>query len=130
MNKLKLEHLAPYLPYNIIGIFKPSDVINVSKNKDEERIKESTSDNVKFFLIHCKPILRPLSDLMLFKDELKKINVVFMEGEWHYLDDEQEYALGVDLELWNYNIIEKLLSWHFDVFGLRENDLCIYYNEL
>ena len=27
-------------------------------------------------------------------------------------------------------IIDKLLEWHFDIFGLHEKNLCVYYNEI
>jgi hypothetical protein len=29
-----------------------------------------------------------------------------------------------------YWIVQKLLEWHFDIFGLREKNLCIYYDEI
>jgi len=61
--KLELRHLAPYLPYKLKGRFKLKDVVNTYK--DEVREKELNTDSATFFLLYCKPILRPLSDMII-----------------------------------------------------------------
>lgn len=97
MKKLKLEHLAPYLPYNIEcilsekGIFnldsefgvpyqatKPMKIINIllGSKIEIEIHSEKTNWGVGFVeLDEIKPILRPLSDLKIFHElEFKKYN--------------------------------------------------------
>jgi hypothetical protein len=104
--KLELKHLAPYLPYGLSILDGWGDV--------------RTLDYSYLNNIHCKPILRPLSDLMSgeFMDniisqkeriEIKKLNTC------HWL---------------SYNSFQYLLKHHFDVFGLIEKGIAIDINTL
>jgi len=62
--KLELKHLKNYLGTELKGKYKLSDVIKLGNNqKDEIRDIKLIGDNVNFFLLYGKPILRPLSDL-------------------------------------------------------------------
>ena len=141
MKKLKLKHLAPYLPYGLNTQFWVNDAAYVKLMVDEKRDKLLTSQNVHFVLTYCKPILRPLSDLT------KEIEV---NGEkfvpLRRLNEDSEYPLLIEddgtiyftdacelnmLEITSiYDIFQKLYQWHFDVFGLIPEGLAIDINTL
>jgi len=127
--KLELKHLAGYLPYRLKGNFEVSEV--VPSVKFELRKKELRADNIDFFLSYAKPILRPLSDLTKEIEvdcekfvpcvELNKIHptkATYFEMQEGIID-----SIKVDcLTSWVQN---KLLEWHFDIYGLIETGLAI-----
>jgi hypothetical protein len=120
-NKIKLEELAPYLPYGLNGQFLLSDVISLRVEKDEIRLKKLTPDNVKFFELYCKPILRPIEDL--YNEETDcGIKIV------HYFNFKTNVKL--DCRNFPYHVVEQLFKNHFDVFGLIDKGLAISYNDL
>ena len=139
-NKLELKHLAPYLPYGLKGKFKLSDVIHLSIGQsDEIREKYLTVTNVDFFLRYCKPILRPLTDLMnpiKYKDlesisYMELLYAVYEDSQYISLSGHGLYSrLQEDCLQFSYPVINKLIEWHFDVFGLIEKDLAIDINTL
>lgn len=130
---LELKHLAAYLPYGLNGKYILSSVIKLSDSqKDEIRDCNLMEENVKFFRIYCKPILRPLSDLT------KEIE---HNGENFVPIDELLYKMKLEvrglskfvilntiknepfiIEHWAF---EKLVEWHFDVFGLIDEGFAL-----
>ena len=52
-----------------------------------------------------------------------------LRGWFSYYFNDDEPNCGVNI-VNEWEVRDKLFEWHFDVFNLRENDLCIYYNEL
>lgn len=134
---IEIKHLSPYIPYNINGIYNLTDV--VSSYKNETRIKVLTSDSCTFFLLYCKPILRPMSDLIPIEDDeindmvlIKLVNETAQHcdayDEWRdsYFDNpEPERILQAP-----YEVFEELLKQHFYVFGLIEKGLAIDINTL
>jgi hypothetical protein len=126
--KLELKHLAAYLPYGV-----RTNIGRYSETNIELDLGFLISYNIDAF----KLILRPLSDLTKEIEVngerfvgIEKIETLFnIEFE---MDSESSFLIGKEilydvLEL-NYVIIEKLFEWHFDVFGLIENDLAIDIN--
>ena len=102
---LKINHLAPYLPYELImrdsdGIYK------------EDRIL--IFENMKWLLSNGQPILRPLSDLTK-----KEYRCLFYGNPLDYKIDELPYRT-----------FTKLLELHFDVFHLIPQGLAIDKNKL
>jgi hypothetical protein len=134
--KLELKHLAPYLPYGLKTKYILSDVIRLSSGqKNETRDSLLTLDNVKFSIIYCKPILRPLEDLeKYFKPLFNKENEDVME----YLDSEYLLYFKASLkEIENLKIaylphgtVTLLYKHHFDLNDLIPAGLAIDINTL
>lgn len=119
--RLELKHLAPYLPYRLMVQYKPHF-------SDDFKIKELCTTSVAFSLHkQDKPILRPLSDLT------KEIEV---NGEKFVPIEEFEkagYIFPLNEDNFHnlpFGIVNILLKWHFDIYGLIENDLAIDINTL
>lgn len=134
MEKLELKHLAPYLPYGL----KFYDLLNeITHNvvgiiEDEIYAKEVNGDCYSWYYKESDelPILRPLSDLTK-EIEFNGEKFVFMskikESQHHlfFREDIKNPILSIQ-----YSEMQKLLSWHFDVFGLIEKGLAININTL
>ena len=143
--KLTLEHLAPYLPYGLICIHKFSKMKNVPNplligsaaaparspilEKEEERLppiygvvyyKKVQNRKGKYtieeVLEYGKPILRPLSDLM--------VGVDFTDLEIYELQTKGIWS--------KFSIAQWEAVWrnHYDIFGLIEKGLAIDINTL
>jgi hypothetical protein len=145
--KLEIKHLAPYLPYGLNGIYKLSDVINLlDGQKDEIRDKKLASDCVPFFLSYCKPILRPLSDLTKQISDNKGRKFILAKQLWSVSENDEDVfeLFGTLPEYWDislralisdyrnvdYGDIQKMLKYHFDIFGLIDQGLAIDINTL
>ena len=130
MEKMKIEYLVPYLPYNLKGKYILSDVINLSEvHKDEIRDKELCEDSFKFFRLYCKPILRPMSDLIkdeFVMDSWRKSAILFLDETAKLPHNSRQDHIGSLM----YSDLLKLFEWNFDVFGLIEKGLAINYNEV
>jgi len=123
MKKLKLEDLAPYLPYGLrinnkgIGSY----ILTVGSL---ERVLEITET--------FKPILRPLSDLTqeeLIEElgtHISHLDYVTYERK-HYI---KHYSHKYWLDDIPYAIYEYLIKNHFDVFVLIEKGLAIDINTI
>jgi hypothetical protein len=128
--KLELKHLAPYLPYELHGIifYTKTDF-----EKTKLCIKDGLNNeaDIASWLLgsyQVKPILRPLADLnSLIEvnnrkfypiDELAEIDeVVVLQYSFEFFETSMKH-----LPHW---IVQQLLEWHFDVFGLIEQGLAI-----
>ena len=123
--KLELKHLAPYLPYKINVIPIMSGNIPLKTVLSERNISA-------MMFYGCNPILRPLSDLTKEIEVNGKRFVPYL-----FWDDKDRIELisfcATDViycEYLEYFIMQKLFEWHFDVFGLIENNLAIDINTL
>lgn len=118
---LKIEYLAPYLPYNlkIIGHGKN---ISVLKYKTEASDLGGISLNGVLEDWHVKPILRPLNEL---KNEMNKFDKMVLYGGYNKGD----FRFG-GIESCSPDDYQLLLKNHFDVFGLIEKGLAIDINTL
>ena len=117
--KLELKHLAPYLPYELKGIFLNS-IITLSVNYFSKGT-ERGYDISAFLSNNIKPILFPLSSLT--KEDVKNF--------YQFNNDDFK---SIDLKEWAEDLMfsiktkepfqlsqfEYLLSKKFDVFGLIE----------
>jgi len=129
MEKLKLEHLAPYLSY---GLKFYSEKLSSREVQIWGMTTQTNLDDVLAF--QNKPILRPLSDLTKDEKYLNVLRNLFVENlivcskGQIYLDQETG---GVQLNVIEIsNIVNKLYEFHFDVFGLIEKGLAIDINTL
>jgi len=123
IEKLELKHLAPYLPYELkvkntvtrsgatwtaTGIHIHNENVFVNLNKSY------TGTNTR----HIKPILRTMSDL---PDEIFE--------DFGFADEEDFLVCLIEGSI-NYCDYIKLISQHFDVFGLIDAGLAIDINTL
>lgn len=109
--ELKLEHLAPYLPYELNLKHEEGYLLTMDAAGESGRTL-SIMDVEEY----AKPILRPLSDLT--------------NKESNLLLDKDILAVTYDIKLIRYGDVLKLLEWHFDVFGLIEKGLAIDINTI
>jgi hypothetical protein len=133
MERLQLKHLAPYLPYELKVLFeyRPSFKCDPNYFKTEllRPLNLSCVCDKTYSVISAKPILRPLSDLT------KEIEV---NGEKFVPLDVLADLFGhgcLDFDLTDvlnqpYKQMQKILEWHFDVFGLIEKRLAVDVNKL
>lgn len=152
MKKLELKHIAPYLAYGLKlkkvnqtvllrGINNNAAIGSLELtywiNPKLSHLDIWQSGEVRHFVLYYsevlqfKPILRPLSQLT---QEIEHNGEKFVPFERFYeVVDCLDY-LDIMLEdihsnnsilHWSYEIIEKLLEWHFDIYGLIEQNLAI-----
>jgi hypothetical protein len=142
--KLELKHLAPYLPYGFLyGIYDNEKVIirGLNYNSDylniDYDINEHNKVSTNCFYNEIKPILRKISDLTkeieVNGERFVPIEKLFefessIDRHLNYLEIEQQSVIG--MKYIPFGIVNKLFEWHFDVFGLIEDDLAIDFNTL
>ena len=142
MEKLELKHLAPYLPYGlkfrqrVRKATLPPTFYYKSRLMTPKNIEWLTQSEIQ------KPILRPLRDLS------KEIKISESDGSFIPLnrllwlsnfnidvmeqsEKDEYFEVLTEIETGaSYMDIEKLIEWHFDVFGLIEKGLAIDINTL
>jgi hypothetical protein len=118
--KLELKHWLVYLPYNV------KIVESYWSNRYSEQITEIITldlDNISMYFEdkYSKIVLRPMSDLH------KEIDI---EGETFTPAERLKIMYPVDTfnstnnsAQWSYRIVQKLLEWHFDIYGLIDEGL-------
>ena len=115
--ELELKHLVGYLPYGLKVQSTTGHITSISIEFDEAGIG--------------KPILRPLSDLTKFCEDLGFVpieklaeieEIVCVPYSINFFETSMKY-----LPYW---IVEKLYEWHFDIHNLIENNLAIDINTL
>jgi hypothetical protein len=124
MEKLELKHLAPYLPYGL-KVYSEKNGIKKMKLKIEPNPVgcQITMDAVLKYDIY-KPILRPLSDLKKYENELYLYcGVVKIDTnlDVDFTGNYSEYN-STDL-IGCLKLLNKLFELHFDVFGLIDKGL-------
>lgn len=157
---LTIKHLAGYLPYglkltdgkSITELCASYLLIDDGFKNEFTSMCEITSGG-KFWI---KPILRPLSDLTKHCDGLRLVpceELLKIRFKKHYQEEAisryKEICFN-DKKVWfqnigNYNmdvpsieniaiqphwVIQKLYEWHFDVYGLIEQNLAIDKNTI
>jgi hypothetical protein len=155
--RLELKYLAGYLPYGLkfktnfdhIQYLMTSLDINKSKVTFRAINNFKNSKNISIKLLgENKPILRPLSDLTKEIElngekfvPLEEIKEVFLnnpkKGCEHYRDifkdvyfEWTEECFESNIEMLPYEWIQKILQWHFDIYGLIDAGLAIDINTL
>jgi len=143
--KLELKHLAGYLPYELKAMDKRTKEIRIVTLLHFTYNKETVGHNHLLYkgllLSEHLPILRPLSDLtkeievngekfVPMKKLLKEVGFnypleCYIQDEQWILNDGYR-AIG---QL-SHRKVDMLLQWHFDIYGLIENNLAIDKNTL
>jgi hypothetical protein len=125
MKTLELKHLSAYLPYNIEiehpTMFSGKKEISELRSLNERSVEIEHRMYVE--ISSCKPLLRPLSQLTQEIDYNEERFVPMDRIKRMYPSD--TFSSTSNIAQWSYRIVEKLLSWHFDLFGLLENNLAI-----
>lgn len=122
--KLELKHLAPYLSYKL-KVKKLNGVIITM-----------TTPYIDYCLNETKPLLRPLSDLTKeIEHKGQRGGDIFiptrilMCHQFKFCDDKEDLLFNLQspesIQRCPYNVVHKLLEWHFDVFGLIPEGLAI-----
>lgn len=152
--KLELKHLVPYLPYGVeiykwdAGYEKPVNKCHLIGIDGNEIIVSSYD----FKSIHCgekiftrpkmntslsitKLVLRPLSDLTEeIEHNGKKFKPLDIISEIFDYNDEwfgwDTFIKTYNMKMIDYDVIVKLIEWHFDVFGLIDAGLAININTI
>lgn len=137
--ELELKHLAAYLPYQLKVGFEADEythaVVGLDITSKVMQIISPFKDYGTCSIDMCKPILRPLSHLIC---EIEHNGEKFIPMDWFdeniepiYCDVEElvEHFISNTLSL-PYDVILKLLEWHFDIFSLIEAGLAIDINAL
>lgn len=144
MEKLTIEHLAPYLPYGLTVLFN-NEVYEVRGMDDVEL----ALINIGWVPIeNAKPILRPLSDLHLIFNDFVNVMPYGDEYKSHLFLDEIKHTEKTDLFIIKstvcseliinksqpltapYLAIQVMLKNHFDVFDLISQGLAIDINTI
>ncbi len=146
-----IEHLAPYLLYDVKFKYADGDtifdLIGLSEKNGNSKGNWRVYDKHAFshHLIKSKlPVLllRPLSDLTKEMEQNGKKFVPAMELWSVETREEKEFEVyGTIPEYWkvaikqipngmDYWIMQRLFEWHFDVFGLIEKGLAIDKNTI
>lgn len=139
MEKLTIKHLAPYLPYELK--LKEGELSSISNRWNTLKYVDSEMDDYNTSFDMVTPILRPLSDLT--KEITVNGETFIVTTKIRELFDKKDADKFIaDFYFYNnigrikviqtapYNIVQKLLSWHFDCFGLLEKNLAIDINTL
>ena len=133
--KLELKYLAGYLPYGLkFYVFdKPSfEKKYLEMHPNGNSRVEITIENIKekIFKNGYKPILRPLSDLTNFCEDLGFVPIEELDD---LESDVCSYSLDYYINHTNrlpFYRVQKLLEWNFDIHNLIENNLAIDINTL
>lgn len=139
--ELKIEYLAPYLPYGLkLKSWHKDNEYHIMTMCDKSGLSNLSISEVidnQDEHYNYKPILRPLSDLTKeiassehrnykFIEVLQLHNNVKIDSNGVVTDGKDEYGIH-----WlAYESMQLLLKWHFDVFGLIEKGLAININNL
>jgi len=126
--KLELKHLAGYLPYGLKGVEAIGSTIHILHSLDIN--KKAIWRNQEFLAmtsrIDCKPLLRPISDLTKEIEVNGEKFVPHLElGGRPNLKDYDFVYFKKNIENLSFGLIQQLLEWHFDIYGLIELGLAI-----
>ena len=123
--KLEIKHLAGYLPYGLQIYFESLD--------REDKYAWTLNYNEIDFLLRNKnkPILHPLSDLTKEIDNgLTYNDLIRSEFDKNGVNGFDFYYLQETPLAYPFEIIQKLLEWHFDIYGLIDAGLAIDINTI
>lgn len=138
MDKITLAELSAYLPYGLRFYngrdYEADTLKGIKSNSYSVPYVQGSRDSDYFRFEKIKPLLRPLSDLykeMEHEGErfvpaenlFNQYELKFGDNGDFYLD---YYSIGETDSPWTgYGIIQQLLEWHFDVFGLIDRGMSV-----
>lgn len=129
--EITIEQLAPYLPYGL-NFYRPYLIYSGGENPQPDHEEwgedEVTIENFKHVLDSGMPLLlHPLSDLTIdyLVDGVEDVTNYLSKNDINKIVSEK-----MPLYYIPYGQFLRLVSWHFDVFGLIEKGLAIDINTL
>lgn len=136
--KLELK-LSSYLPYKLKGVEWLGAPIHELTSIRADYKEPYCWTPIKSFgsgRLDCKALLHPMSDLMK-EIEIDGVKFIPFEGLC-LLTDYSEYVEQIEEDTyemntpyrWPYELVDNLLKWHFDIFGLIKEGLAIDINTL
>lgn len=131
--KLEIKHLAPYIEHNLKCLDLKGEPDSNIFTMESISIHGVVSDNDGNFDIEfkdIKPLLLPLSYLT---KEIEHNGESFVPSEKINSTIDcflQMQRNGFENNIWSYDLTCKLLSYHFDIFGLIESGLAIDKNTI
>jgi len=151
MEKIKLKHLAPYLPHGLKMLNTKSgkiiDVIGLQESVSCIRLF-TTDAEYQLDIWPLIPILRPLSDIdkeVNYGQQTYAVTDLFEigdDGGYNYEFDNGnikliqqlrsmgKYNVYHDFNFMPYAVATELFERHFDVFGLIEQGLAVDINSI
>lgn len=124
---MELKHASAYLPYGVqIEVTDICIDLMGGETKEETYITTLDTRELDYFKEDMKLILHPLSDLT---KEIEHNGKKFVPTKALSIWDLQGITV-IDIPHIPVNLYELLLKWHFDVFGLIEQNLAININTL
>jgi hypothetical protein len=138
---LLFKAVCSYLPYGLKLYFeytnKVGEITNIYNIDEDVKLSMDYRDEEHIWMF--KPILRPLSQLT---EEIEHNGEMFEPlerlkcpelGHVDYISNEREYWIKKHehqnwLDPIPYGLIQLLLKWHFDIYGLIELGLAIEKN--
>lgn len=135
-NKLKLEHLAPHVPFRVKGISLLGTISTITGFNDRNSIVTHGDYSIGGFDT-IKLLLFPIDSLTkeIEVNGGKFVPIEWFEEKYYTLDLHKQCLrlLEEDGENWinqsDYMLVEQLLEWKFDIFGLIEKGLAIAVTE-
>lgn len=145
---ITLKELAPYLPYGLKGDLVNLDYFDSQINCELYRIETGkTKENSKYEVIvivgDCEsdikdftPYLRPLSDLTkdIEVNGKRFVPIECFENMYYTLDYRNQCIELMKDPRWlnqcDYMLVQHLIEWHFDVFGLIDQGLAVNINDI
>ena len=140
MEEITVQQISSYIPYGLT--LKAHNGIGKLKGIDTTHNSIMlyywiNGNSMRSFSIDCKPILRPMSDIEDYFEQLYgrlEHNDVTEYLDADFLDDhdhlEIEDLQNVKPEIIPYGTLKVLLKHHFDIFGLIDKGLAINYKEI
>jgi len=127
---LELKHLAAYLPYGLkfyeSEMERTSELVSLSMHEITLHDDEFGMLRLDITDRQIKPFLRPLSQLT---EEIEHNGEWFVPMEeidnYHNFSMLRTADLKTDPTRYPYTVVEALISWHFDVFGLIDQKLAV-----
>lgn len=124
--KLTIEHLSPYLPYNLKVAFIADEytheLVGLEIGNEGVLIISPFEDSGRAYYEDVRPILKPLSDLTENKDFYNKFLEDFGDNN-EGLDYLRRYKTDITFMSITYDCVMFLTKNHFDIFGLIDKKL-------
>jgi len=144
---LKIENVLPYLPYGLIWqrfidkpmvgepryVTMPNPRIIIGHDSEFSVMKDRDNG---YDLKLLKPILRPLKDTQTLEVDFNGEEGIFKDNFFGFTNFQAYYNeyLEYGQSYWHnrapYVVVKRLLEYHFDVFGLIEDELAVDINTL
>ena len=127
IKKLELKHWSSYLPYDV-KIVESYWSYRFLEQVTEVITLDFSNIGIYFYDEYSNLALRPMSDL---NKEVDINGETFTPAERiKKMYPSDTFSSTKNIAQWSYRIVQQLLEWHFDIYGLIDEGLAININEL